>query len=365
MKEIQNSITFYTSSFEDLVFLYERERQINLKYKKSFNNVNLTKFDEKWGKYTFKESDYSYLKNKELKVSLFNKFYIINETLELSKENKVDKTIYLFTKDSYENSGKISRFILFYEQETDLVKEIIKDIINCMEDLEKTEKSTLNIIIDDGGNLRLKPFQISSKEINFDKHYNKSCKEFVDELLDKVKLEKGLFLMHGKPGTGKTSLIRWIISVLDKKMIYIPPEMTSVISNPNFIKFLMNHPKSILVIEDAETVLMKRTSGGSSAIQNILNLCDGLLSDMLQIQVIATFNTDIKDIDPALLRPGRLNGIYEFKELDDDIAKNLCHELGVDFDSLREKTLAEIFNSNDKFSFNKKVVRKSIGFSSK
>jgi len=141
--------------------------------------------------------------------------------------------------------------------------------------------------------------------------------------------------------------------------------MTSILSDPNFMKFLSNHPKSILLIEDAETVLMKRVSGGSSAIQNILNLSDGLLSDILNIQVIATFNTNVKDIDSALLRPGRLKGIYEFTELNEDITLSLCEELGVPYDELKDRTLAEIFNFNCKFGFEKniKTKKKSIGFS--
>ena len=44
-------------------------------------------------------------------------------------------------------------------------------------------------------------------------------------------------------------------------------------------------------------------------------MSDGLLADDLGIKFICTFNEDIKDIDPALMRKGRLVSKYEFKPL--------------------------------------------------
>jgi hypothetical protein len=353
---MQPTLTFYKSSFEDLIYYFEEKDQTNFRVKRNFRNLVLDEnFLNKWGKFIYKESsDISVVDGKiEDKYKLH--FFIIEDK---------DQKIYFFTSEpfSYNSKEEFLKGKLFFKEETELVKEFINDILKCQKDYNKNEKSHINIIIENQGNLSLKSFEIKSKEIDFKKHYNPNCKEFVDDLLERFGSSKGLFLLHGKPGTGKTSLLRWIITQTDKKIIYIPPDMTSVLSNPNFMKFLMNHPKSVLLVEDAETVLMKRVSGGSSAIQNILNLSDGLLSDMLEIQIVATFNTNIKDIDNALLRPGRLQGIYEFKELEDDIAKVLCDEMGVDFEMLKEKTLAEIFNFNDKFGVEKKEKKKKIGF---
>ncbi|CAF4653286.1 unnamed protein product, partial [Rotaria magnacalcarata] len=68
---------------------------------------------------------------------------------------------------------------------------------------------------------------------------------------------------------------------------------------------------SLLIIEDAEGSLSRlRTSNQSVA--NLLNLSDGLLSDGIQVQILATFNSPLISLDAALLRPGRLVAQYCF-----------------------------------------------------
>ena len=42
---------------------------------------------------------------------------------------------------------------------------------------------------------------------------------------------------------------------------------------------------------------------------------DGLMSDDLGIKFVCTFNEDVKNIDEALMRKGRLACMYEFKPL--------------------------------------------------
>jgi ATP-dependent 26S proteasome regulatory subunit len=88
-------------------------------------------------------------------------------------------------------------------------------------------------------------------------------------------------------------------------------------------------------------------------------LSDGLLSDCLNIQIIATFNTDLLNIDEALLRKGRLIAKYEFKELTNDRKKNLSKKLNIAFDK-NNQTLAEIYNSSTPDVTNSKPVK--IGF---
>ena len=137
----------------------------------------------------------------------------------------------------------------------------------------------------------------------------------------------------------------------------MPPNMSSAITDPGLIKFFMGYPNSVLIIEDAENVLMKRAANSTQAIANILNLSDGLLSDCLNMQIIATFNTDILNIDEALLRKGRLIAKYEFKELEASRVKLLAKKLGVEIE--KEHTLADIYNATET-AFTKK--RTSLGF---
>ena len=84
-------------------------------------------------------------------------------------------------------------------------------------------------------------------------------------------------------------------------------------------------------------------------------MTDGLLADCLQIQVICTFNSNINEVDPALLRNGRLIGRYEFNELSLDKVQKLKPTTLLK----RKMVLSDLFNDEAKIIIEKS---KSIGF---
>lgn len=120
-------------------------------------------------------------------------------------------------------------------------------------------------------------------------------------------------------------------------------------TKPGFLPFLMQHPNSILIVEDAENIIRDRkqdTFLPNQAVANLLNLSDGLLGDAMHQQIICTFNCDVSGIDPALLREGRLVVEHKFEKLSIDNAQRLCAELGVpnNGEEIREPmSLAEIY----------------------
>jgi len=142
-----------------------------------------------------------------------------------------------------------------------------------------------------------------------------------------------------------TTYIRYLTSKVKKNIIFISPDMVDSITDPAFIPFLMSNNDSILIIEDAEPALEKRNNGGrSSAVSNVLNLTDGLLSDCLRISIVATFNTDKKTLDDALLRKGRLLMNYKFDKLSIEKSKALLEKLGHKEVEVKEPmTLADIY----------------------
>ncbi|CAF1015952.1 unnamed protein product [Rotaria sp. Silwood1] len=185
-------------------------------------------------------------------------------------------------------------------------------------------------------------------------HYGKGFLSTHEKILKNLnkKESKGIVLLHGVPGSGKTHYIRYLIQeIQDKTLIYISPEMAKEISSPEFLPFLMRHEDAILIIEDAENIIQDRneSSTPSQAVANLLNLSDGLLGDAMHQQIIATFNCDLTTVDPALLRKGRLIANYEFNKLDLESVKILSDKLGFGTDGITEPmTLAEIFNQGDK-----------------
>jgi hypothetical protein len=152
---------------------------------------------------------------------------------------------------------------------------------------------------------------------------------------------------------GKTHYIRYLLHSIKnesgKYPIYVPSDMINDLTGPRLLPLLSKHPNSVLIMEDAEGSLSRsRTSNQSVA--NLLNLSDGLLSDGIQVQILATFNCPLISLDSALLRPGRLVTEYCFPStLTIENARCLAESIGVSkLDQInRPVSLADIYAMRD------------------
>ncbi len=146
----------------------------------------------------------------------------------------------------------------------------------------------------------------------------------------------GLCVFEGLPGTGKTSYLRHLMGVLKEthRFYFIPPATLSVLSSPDFIGFWAGERSGndkqqfVVILEDADAALMTRANDNHSQVSAILNLSDGMLADFLRLQIICTVNCRAEEIDPALLRPGRLLCHRVFPRLDAAEARRLAGHLG-------------------------------------
>lgn len=175
------------------------------------------------------------------------------------------------------------------------------------------------------------------------------------------KKEPGMILLHGEPGTGKTTYVKHLISKFkEKKFIFIQNDFVKELLKPSFIAFLLQNRDALLIIEDAEKVVVAREdSSDESVVSTLLQLTDGLFSDFLNIKIICTFNTNLDRIDKALLRKGRMIAKYNFPPLSAEKTAALAKKLGHEGIS-GSMTLADIFGYDHQgFS---RPSRKTIGF---
>ncbi len=216
---------------------------------------------------------------------------------------------------------------------------------------EMIRQDEINIIMMSDGEFYLKsiPLVNHNKEFSFE-YYNDDFQPVSERVTNALQAsnESGLVLFHGNPGTGKTSYLKYLLhAIRKKKLIYLPPDLIESLSAPNFISFLLSQASnSILLIEDAENVLKQREAGGNQAVSNILNISDGILGDVLRLQIVCTFNSRLEDVDQALLRPGRLIAEYRFEKLTVAKSKALMQKLH-NADTDKAMTLADIFNYDD------------------
>jgi hypothetical protein len=195
-------------------------------------------------------------------------------------------------------------------------------------------------------------FTIRELDIN----YGHGFAQFDKDLMTRFNTTtKGLVLFHGVPGTGKTYYIRHLLRKMAmnrKAVIYMPPNMVDHLTEPTFMTFLTQSVQNwsnqglccVLLIEDAEPLLAKRQEGVRiQGVTNLLNMTDGLLNDMLKLQIICTFNVDLRKLDSALLRPGRLLARKEFKALSVLDANLLAQRLGIKHHFTKPTTLGEVY----------------------
>ncbi|MGF1563827.1 MAG: AAA family ATPase [Flavobacteriales bacterium] len=233
---------------------------------------------------------------------------------------------------------------LFLATAQSLVSEL-EDLAKGCKVQHKRSEPFVHVVAASGRGLDIVPIRVNRPRLNISKHYNDDFRDVHAVIRKRLNRnnDKGIVLLHGLPGTGKTTYLRYLIATLKKNVIFIPPGFADRLTDPNFMSLLMQYPNSVLVIEDAERVLADRELEGFSAVSVLLNLSDGLLSDCLNMQLICTFNTHLSRIDQALLRQGRLIARYCFRELEAEKAGALLVAQGKAFEEARPMTLAEVY----------------------
>lgn len=322
----------------------------------------------------FKDKYYAYY-NDSSKFKLKNKeeYFKNNKIEHIHKRAKTrnEKNTYSFKFISFHSNFIIihtnyydnnnNEICVYVNQHAD-TKIIDKFIDDNFERVEPETVYKINLLVKKGNSFDLSDYVIDPKlDLNLIDNYNDDFIEVDKKLFSIITSnKKTMSILHGLPGTGKTTYLRNLATRLlleGKEIVYLPPNIAQVLSDPEFISNLGLFKDRVIIIEDAENVLMK-DGIRSQAISNILNITDGFLADIFNIHFIFTFNMDIRDLDPALLRKGRLDLKYEFKELTSDKAKLLCDKLGTSINS--SKTLADIYNSEENIVSNS--AARPIGF---
>jgi hypothetical protein len=237
-----------------------------------------------------------------------------------------------------------------------------------LDELKKFErtkkKSNIQLVKSEHGHMDTEEYDLYVPPMELELNYGVSFSKVHEVIVEKLNQTngKGIILLHGDPGTGKTSYIKYLTTLIkEKDILFIPPSMAEMLSEPSIIPFLMEHKNAILVIEDAERVISDREGNGSPAgVSNILNLTDGILGDCLSIQIVATFNMKREKIDQALLRKGRLIAEHKFSKLTDIETNKLLKHIGKDHEVTEGMTLADIYNID--IELFKSTNKSKIGF---
>jgi hypothetical protein len=214
----------------------------------------------------------------------------------------------------------------------------------------------INILTcDDNGRNMIQ--NLGTKTLNSVEYANYSASTISDFKYIETEMRKEnpsgrIVILDGPPGTGKTFLVKGLIhSVQEAKFVIIPSNMVSSLASPRMSYLLVNAQKDskmpiVLVIEDADSCLISRGSDNMSLVDSLLNIGDGLLGSSLDIRIICTTNARKTEIDPAILRPGRLCKHLTIGPLPENHASEIYRRLtGKNKTFSGNATLAEIYQA--------------------
>ena len=263
-------------------------------------------------------------------------FFIVGRNLS----NKYDGQIF--------EEGLYKVKSVYYDSTNPKAKENLSKFFSDYLEKYVSKESKVSILLNSADGLDLHTHTIKPYSIDFQTMYNDDFIEVHHRVKNALTNEsKGVVLFHGIAGSGKTNYIKWLTSQIpNKKFIFVPTSVIGSLTDPSFMGLLIENNNSVLVLEDCENYIAERTAqnNNTDVVSSILNIADGFLSDVIECQLICTFNSDISKIDPALLRKGRLIAEYKFKELSVYKCNSYLRSTDRDFTVDKPYSLAELTN---------------------
>ncbi len=132
------------------------------------------------------------------------------------------------------------------------------------------------------------------------------------------------YLLHGPPGTGKTSVAYALAGELQLKLCTL--SLTNPKLNDHSIADLLQRtpPRSLILIEDIDAFFHARDKQDSRievSFSGLLNALDGVAAQEGRIVVLTTNHRE--KLDPALIRPGRIDVAVELGNATRDQVRRL------------------------------------------
>lgn len=128
-------------------------------------------------------------------------------------------------------------YIEIYYPETvaGFVQELVK-FSAAFKQRQRREPLEVNMIVHGSRGYELKAMEIKRTRLDIDLYYEDDFKP-VDALIRerlRRKKDKGIVLLHGLPGTGKTSYLRYLVGQIKKRVLFVSPSVAGHLSDPRF-----------------------------------------------------------------------------------------------------------------------------------
>jgi ATPase family associated with various cellular activities (AAA) len=177
------------------------------------------------------------------------------------------------------------------------------------------------------GELRSSSFEELADPCLFDEAYPSLCESVAQFVNGFLSASDAVLILLGPPGTGKTRLVRAILSEMSRRKgenaeVMYTADKRALTNDEIFVDFITGSHDAF-VIEDTDHLLKARTSGNEE-MHRFLTIADGIARAQGRKIIFTTNLPNVTDIDDALVRPGRCYAVKNLRSLMPDEALRLA-----------------------------------------
>lgn len=240
--------------------------------------------------------------------------------------------------------------LTFATDDRDLYDKLVALGKECIQ--TKTQGGRVYVLIATDQGIKLKSMGVAANALEVGNYNPRVVKDFehVIEDLERKDPCGRIVILDGKPGTGKTYLVKAMIEAVDALFVIVPSHMIADLTNPSMVNALLEVKRSkgdapvVFLIEDADHCLVPRGQDNMPSLSGLLNFGDGILGALIDLRIVCTTNAKGNEMDPAIMRPGRLCRRIEVGPLEAGVAQEAYKRLtGKDREFTKSTTIAEVY----------------------